>query len=179
MVRPGRGPVNVFWVYCPEMKLETTASRIWKRLGREDRLAASSSFWRDPPQEAVPAALAAIVSARRVRPQVARTLPTEVRAQTLAVLQEPGEAVAAALLVALHLSERRALLGAFLDAVGVAHDNGIMSEEPGAPVGEDVLRRGVDALSAFPRPQVEAYLNTLFLQDPERWAALPKAVELL
>jgi hypothetical protein len=30
----------------------------------------------------------------------------------------------------------------------------------------------VAALGSFPRDQVETYLNTLWLQDEERWAAL-------
>jgi hypothetical protein len=92
---------------------------------------------------------------------------------------EPGEAVAAGLLVALHLGDRRALLKTFLDAVGLAHEDGVLKEEADEKtLDEAALRSGVRALLAqHPRAQVEVYLNTLWLQDPERWEGLPEALQ--
>lgn len=155
---------------------EPTSTRLWKRLTREERLTAAAAFWKEPPQEVVSSALAAIIKARRLRPQVARSLGEEERARALAGILEPGEVVAASLLVALHLSERRPLLAAFLDALGVPHENGILKEEAdeAPPPTEAQLRRGLDALSSFDTHQVEVYLNTLALQDPGRWGALER-----
>ena len=99
------------------MTLERTAVRLWKRLTREERLAAARGFFREPPPELMGSALAAIIKARHLRPQVARSMPPEEQARALASLLEPGETVAAGLLVALHLGERRALLATFLDAL--------------------------------------------------------------
>jgi hypothetical protein len=65
--------------------------------------------------------------------------------------------------------------------VGLPHENGLLKDEPPevAPLVEDAARAGVKALlAAFPRSQVETYLNTLWLQDPERWAVLQRS-ELL
>jgi len=107
------------------MTFETSAVRLWKRLSREDRLTAATAFWKEPPQEALGLALGAVVKARKLRPQVARTLPEGERARALAGVLDPGEPLAASLLVALHLDARRPLLGAFLDALGLAHENGI------------------------------------------------------
>jgi hypothetical protein len=118
--------------------LEPNATRIWKKLTREERVSAATLFWREPSEEVV----------------------------------------AAALLVALHLGERRSMLVAFLDAAGLAHEDGILREEDGAapPLGEDAARAGVRALAAaYPREQVVTYLNTLWLQDPERWRVLEHA----
>jgi hypothetical protein len=155
------------------MPLDQTATRLWKRLSREERLDAASAFWRETPQEVAGAALAAIVKARHLRPQSARSLGEEEKARSLAAVLDPGESVAAALLVALHLGPRRPMLATFLDAAGLPHENGILKEDDTTPLSEDSARAGVRALAAsYPRAEIEIYLNTLWLQDPERWAAL-------
>lgn len=161
------------------MPFETTASRLWRKLSPDERLQAATAFWEQPPEEAIGSALGAIVKARRLRPQVARSLPLEARARILAAQTEPGETVAAALLVALHLAHRRPLLAAFLDAVGLAHEDGVLRDEADdTPLPTDAARKGRAALAgAFPPEQVQLYLNTLWLQDPERWAALKRMAE--
>jgi hypothetical protein len=145
-------------------------------------VAAATHFWREPSEEVVGAALSAVIKVRRLRPQVARALPLEEQARALAGVLDPGETVAAALLVSLHLGERRALLRTFLDAAGLAHDDGILRDEEGgaAALGEAAAREGVRALAAaYPREQVETYLNTLWLQDPERWRVLERSPDWL
>ena len=143
-------------------------------------MSAATLFWREPPEDVVGAALSAVIKARRLRPQVARALPAEEQARALASVLEPGEPVAAALLVALHLGDRRRMLVTFLDAAGLAHEDGILKDDEGAPtpLGEDAARAGVRALAAaFPRADVETYLNTLWLQDPDRWRVLERATD--
>jgi hypothetical protein len=156
------------------MTLHETATRLWKSLPPEDRLLAASAFFRDPSPELVSSALSALVKARRMRPQAARALAPETQARILATVLDPGESLAQGLLVDLHLVERRPLLGAFLDALGLPHEDGILAEEAeaGDPVSVEKARAAVAALESFPRQQVETYLNTLWLQDEERWAAL-------
>ena len=156
------------------MTFHDTATRLWKSLPPEDRLLAASAFFRDPSSELVGSALSALAKARRMRPQAARTLPPDAQARILATVLDPGESLAQGLLVDLHLAERRPLLGAFLDALGLSHDDGILTEEeePAGPVSTEAAREAVSALGSFPRDQVETYLNTLWLQDEERWAAL-------
>jgi len=162
------------------MPFEKTATRLWKRLTREERLTAASAFWHEPPQEVAGSALAAIVKARHLRPQVARALDEEEKARSLASVLDPGETVASALLVALHLGERRPILAAFLDAAGLPHENGVLKEEDSTPLSEDAARAGVRALlAAYPRAHVETYLNTLWLQDPERWEPLTRSEDWL
>jgi hypothetical protein len=129
----------------------------------------------------VASADAAIVRARRLRPQVARALPPEEKARVLSTVLDPDEALAAGLVVALHVGERRGLLVAFLDELGLPHENGLLKDDGEPPaVGEAPARRAVAALAAaFPAPQVLTYLNALWLQDPERWSALERAPEWL
>lgn len=157
------------------MSFESTATRLWKRLSREERLAAAAAFWEDTPPELVGGALGAIASARHLRPQVARTMPPEARVQALAGILEPGEMVAANLLVALHLSARRPMLSAFLDALGMPHENGVLKDEAEGvkpPTAETIREAARRLLASFPKAEVAVYLNTLWLQDPDRWAAL-------
>jgi hypothetical protein len=158
---------------------ETSAARLWKRLGKDDRLVAARHFFAQPPQEAFGSALAVLVKARHLRPQVARSLPPEEQARALASVLDVGETVAASLLVALHLGERRSLLTTFLDAAGLPHEEGLLKDEADSvPFTEESARAGVKALTAaHPREQVEIYLNTLWLQDPDRWGPLERAAD--
>jgi hypothetical protein len=159
------------------MAFHQTANRLWKSLPPDERQLAATAFSHDPSPELVGSALGAMVRARRMRPQAARSLPPEAQARILATVLDPGETLAQGLLVALHLAERRELLGAFLDGLGLAHEGGILAEEAeqAAPPSVESARAAVGTLGSYPREQVTTYLNALWLQDPERWAALPEA----
>jgi len=160
------------------VSFEPTATRVWKRLPAPDRLAAAQHLFAEPSAETMAGVLAAITRARKMRPQAVRAMDAESQARAVASILDPGEGLAASLLVALHLGERRAVLRTFLDAVGLPHEDGILTDEdPGAPVGRAAAIAGVKALSGFPEGHVATYLNTLFLQDPDRWAVLPELDE--
>ena len=68
------------------------------------------------------------------------------------------------------------MLATFLDAAGLPHENGVLKDDDAGEeaVGEDAARKGVAALRAagHSAEQVRTYLNTLWLQDPERWKSL-------
>ena len=160
------------------MPFHRTAQRLWKSLGPDERLAAATHFWQEPPAEAVGAALGVLVKARHMRPQAARSLAPEAQARILATVFEPGETVSAALLVSLHIGGRRPLLAAFLDALGLPHEDGLLQEETEAqPLREKDAQKAASTLAGFPRPQVATYFNTLWLQDPERWRVLETLAE--
>jgi hypothetical protein len=163
------------------MAFQPTASRLWKQLPPEDRLAAATAFFAEPAPELAGTALGVLVRARHMRPQAARRLAPEAQARILATVHDPGEPLAQGLLVSLHLGQRRPMLAAFLDALGLPHDDGVLKEETdeGAPVDAVRARQAVSALAAFPRGQVETYLNTLWLQDETRWAVLPASSDWL
>jgi hypothetical protein len=159
------------------MTLHATATRLWKHLPPEERLAATQAFFKETPPELAGVALGALVKARHMRPQAARKLPADAQARILASVLDPGEPLAQGLLVALHLGERRPLLAAFLDELGLPHEGGLLKEEADQlpPVSEERARAAIAALGAYPTPQVRTYLNTLWIQDPERWSALAQA----
>lgn len=164
------------------MTLHPTATRIWKHLTPDERTTATRAFFSEPAPELAAAALGVIAKARHMRPQAARSLPPEAQARILSSVLDPGEPVAQGLLVSLHLADRRPLLAAFLDALAIPHDNGVLAEEAetaAPPLTPDKARQAIAALGSFPREQVLTYVNTLLLQDPERWGALEHAPEWL
>lgn len=162
------------------MALHPTATRLWRHLRPDERLAATTAFFSEPPTELIGSAVTALAQARHMRPQAARSLAPEAQARILATVHDPGEPLAQGLLVALHLAARRPLLVAFLDALGLAHENGVLKdEEAGPPPTAEQARNAVAALGSFPREEVLVYLNTLWLQDPERWAGLAAAPDWL
>lgn len=156
------------------MALHSTATRLWKHLPPEERLLAATAFFDEPPPELAGVALGALVKARNLRPQAARSLPPDAQARILATVLDPGEPLSQGLLVSLHLGHRRPLLSAFLDALGLPHEDGVLKEEADAvgPVSVEKARGAVAALGSFPPAHVHTYLNTLWLQDPDRWAAV-------
>jgi hypothetical protein len=163
------------------MAFHPTATRLWKSLPPEERRAAAATFFAEPPQELAGAALTALVKARNLRPQAARALAPDAQARILATVLDPGEPLAQGLLVSLHLGHRRALLGAFLDALSLPHEDGVLKEEADSapPVDVEKAKAAVAALASYPPAEVRTYLNTLWLQDPDRWAALESAPDWL
>jgi hypothetical protein len=156
------------------MPFEPTAARLWKRLPPEDRLSAAQSLVAEQAVETLGPAIFAIAQARKMRPQSARVMPQDQQARALAGVANPGEAVASSLLVALHIGHRRPLLGTFLDACQIPHEDGILTEAAEAvTVTDEAMRAAAGKLrEQFPEAEVSVYLNTLWLQDPERWGAL-------
>lgn len=156
------------------MPFESSPARLWKSLGKAEREAAARAFWEQPPREAAREAAREIVKLLRVRPQAFAKVPLASRVRALAGLAHPSEVLAEGLLVALHVGPRRALLVDFLDAVGVAHEEGLIPDDAEiAPPAEETVRRAAQALRLRHAPAaIRLYWNALWLQDRERWRAL-------
>ena len=156
------------------MPFETSSLRLWKSLARPERELAARTFWQRPPQEAAVLAAREVVQLLRVRPQAFHKIPVEARVRALAGLANPSEGVAEALLVALHLDARRALLVDFLDALGVTHEEGLIAEDAEiVPPADDTLAPiAAELATRHGAAAVRLYWNVLWLQDRERWAAL-------
>jgi hypothetical protein len=164
------------------LSFQETATRLWKRLTPAERLAAAKQFWKEPPQDMLASALAALAKARHMRPQSARALAEEEKARALALVLDPGEPLAGALVVALHLGARRPMLGAFLSALGIPHEDGVLKEEAAdlaAPTPEKAEEAVLSLVGKFETREIETYLNALWLQDPDHWKALESSAEWL
>ena len=71
------------------------------------------------------------------------------------------------------------MMGAFLDALGIAHENGLIAdEELKAPRARGAAARPRRPWPAsIPAEDVALYLSTLIWQDPETWGALAERRE--
>lgn len=156
------------------MPFEPSPLRLWKSLDRATRVEAARAFWHRPTEEAAVAAAREVVSILRVRPQAFHKIPIEQRVRAVAGLAHPPESLADSLLLSLHVDARRELLAAFLDALGIAHEQGLIAEDTELPeITVDAVRALAPALvEAHGADAVRVYWNALWLQDPERWAAL-------
>jgi hypothetical protein len=144
------------------------------------RTSAALAFWKDE-QAALEQAEAVALIAQQIkfRPKSVLALPVDRKARHLAGLGQVSDLVAARLLVAYHLEHQRPMMAAFLDALGIAHDNGLITaDEPPKP-DPAVLDKAVAALvAAFPKADVSRYFWTLLWQDPETWGGLDGRPEL-
>jgi hypothetical protein len=94
------------------------------------------------------------------------------KAKHLATLGAVPDAVAARALIVYHLAEQRAMMGAFLDALGIKHENGLIEEDAVKPDGDKIGPAAAALAQQFPPDDVRIYLNTLLSQDPETWGGL-------
>lgn len=152
-------------------------SQIWRQLPGETRVRAADAFWRDTesPDIEVQQMEATIAMARRLnfRPKSIQHLPIERRARHMAQMPELSDPIATRLLIAYHFAEQRPLMAAFLDALGIAHENGLITEEEVPPPDRDRLSAAIAAVSeSFDRADLDLYLRTLLVLDRETWGQL-------
>ena len=107
------------------MSAITRPSQLWKSLPAERKLQAAEAFWRRAEAGLEQAEAVATIAQRiKFRAKSVVAMPIDRKARHLATLPGVSELVAARLLVAYHLVHQRPMMGAFLDALGIAHDNG-------------------------------------------------------
>ena len=156
-------------------------SRIWKRMPPERRLEAAELFWADDDSaEQQVEAIAAIASHMKFRAKSVIGLSTAKKVQYLSRLPTISDSVASRALVQYHLQLQRPMMGAFLDALGIAHEEGLITEEKIGPPAPDRLKDAVAQLSSsYPPEDVALYFSTLVSQDPDTWKPLAVAAEAL
>lgn len=151
-----------------------TSAQIWRDMSAEQRLAAARVFWED--EDSVPQqveAVQAIAGRLHFRPQSVLKLGADRQARHLASLPRISESVAGRILVVYHLAAQRPMLEAFLNQLGIAHENGLIKESGAGKPDAARLAGAADALrAAFPPADVRLYLRTLAAQDPETWDGL-------
>jgi len=154
-------------------------SQLWKLLTAERKQQAAEAFWRDDNAAIEQAeAIAAIAMRIKFRVKSAQALPVEKKARHLVAIGNVSEMIAARLLVAFHLAHRRPMMASFLDALGIAHDEGLIASEELQPPTADKLADAARSLAAsYPPEDVALYLSTLVWQDHETWGALAEVSE--
>jgi hypothetical protein len=154
-------------------------SLLWKQLSPERKLQAAEAFWRDEHAGMEQAeAVATIAQRLRFRPKSAMALPLDKKTKYLVGLPKITELVAVRLLVAYHLEQQRPMMASFLDALGIAHEDGLIADENVTPPGPEKLKAAAAAIAKlYPPDDVALYLATLQWQDPETWGGLAEAPE--
>jgi hypothetical protein len=156
-------------------------TRVWKRLSAERRLAVAEPFWDDEQStEQQAEAIAAIALHMKFRTKSVLALPTAKRVKYLSTLPTISDAIVARAMVAYHLERQRPMMSAFLDSLGVAHENGLIAEET-LPKQEDAKLHtaAAELASKFPEEDVSLYFATLVAQDPETWGGLAEHCQSL
>ena len=109
---------------------EFRPSRLWKRMPVERRIDAAELFWDDEQSaDQQIEAVAAIAAHMKFRTKSVLALPPSKRARYLATLPNMSDTIAARALVNYHLARQRPMMAAFLDRVGIAHEEGLITEE--------------------------------------------------
>lgn len=155
----------------PEVTL--TPSRLWKKMTFEERMRAARAFWLD--EEAIDDQVKAVMlisEQRKFRPKTVMGLDPDRKARQLAGLLSLPDQLAARTLAVYHLSEQRPMMGAFLDALGIAHDDGLIRDDAVTPDAAALETAAAQIASQYPLDTVSLYLNTLLSQDPQTWGAL-------
>ena len=154
-----------------------TPARLWPALDEPVRRLAVQAMYDDPDLRRE--ADQALADALRFRPAGVRKLPVDKRIDHFVRRVRPDNPLATTLLTTLHLAHRRALLSAFLDALEIPNDDGLIASghEP-EPVAAGRLAPAVDRLRGrFDTPDVDLYLATLLALDPEVWGGLRTLLE--
>ena len=156
-------------------------ARLWRTLPLELKVAAATAFWSDDQAGIEQAEGVALISRQiKFRPKSVLTLPVEKKAKHLASMGQVSDLLAARLLVSYHLQHQRAMMGRFLDLLGIAHEQGLINDEaPPAPAPEKLDEAAKTLATEFPKEDVSRYFWTLLWQDPETWSGLQGRPELL
>ena len=154
-------------------------SQLWKALNPDQKRLAGDAFWHDEHAASEQAEAIGLIAQRiKFRLKSVVALPVEKKTQYVLSMPAISEMLAARLLVAYHLAHQRPMMGAFLDALGIAHDQGIIAEEEVKPPSADALKQAAKTLAAsYPPGDVSLYLSTLVWQDPDTWGVLAELPE--
>jgi len=152
-------------------------SRLWKDLSIDGRLPLAEAFWRESDDADVQMqhmeATAALARRLNFRVKSVMALPIERRAKYLAQMADVSETVATRALIAYHLAAKRPLMGAFLDALGIVHEDGVITTEEVPKPDAAQLKKGVEAIrAAYPAADVDLYLRTLEIIDGDTWGEI-------
>jgi hypothetical protein len=155
-------------------------SKLWRRMPLEQRIDAAGLFWADEHSaDQQLEAIGSIATHMKFRPRSVLSLADERKARYLAGLPNVSDSVAARALVSYHLARQRPMMSAFLDLLGIPHEDGLIAEETVARPDPAKLKAAVADLAAkYHGQDVALYLATLVSQDPETWDGLVELPQL-
>jgi hypothetical protein len=138
----------------------------------ELRQQAARAFWLDEDATDDQVQAVMIIAQQKSPPKFILGLDSDRKARDLSTLGSLPVAIAARVLIVYHLAEQRSMMGTFLDALGIKHEDGLIQDDEVKPDPSKIGPAAVQIAQQFPAEQVSLYLNTLLCQDPETWGAL-------
>jgi hypothetical protein len=147
---------------------------LWKQMTDAQRQAAAHAFWTDPQSQMEHLEINALMARRlNFRMKSIQTMAVDRKVKHLMAMGNVSDGVAGRLLVTYHLSSQRPMMGAFLDALGIAHDKGLIAEDATPQPEPEKLKTAAATLrEKYPIEDVNLYFSTLVLQDAETWGGL-------
>jgi hypothetical protein len=148
-------------------------ARLWRQLSAEQKLAMARLLWDD--EESTPQRAEAIVHIARqmkFRPQYVQKLPADKQVRYLVTVPGVSDAVAGRALIVYHLAKQRPMLRAFLDHLGIPHEDGLINTHVDPPEPAKLAEAAAKLYAEFPADDVKLYLATLAGQDPDTWGGL-------
>jgi hypothetical protein len=147
---------------------------IWKSLSDALRAQAAEAFFADATlKDFHRAAETFIARHKNFRPQFIKKLPAEKRAFYLAHMPLSPD-LASQLLVSYHFAHQRPLMAAFLNALNIPNDNGLITGDADIPTPDaTAITAAVASLRPdFPAEDLQRYFATLYSQNPDTWKDL-------
>jgi hypothetical protein len=155
-------------------EIERRPAALWKAMTEAQRQAAAKAFWADDESVAEQTEVMLLLSRKlNFRYKSVETMSIERKTAHLLKLAQVSEGVAARLLVTYHLASQRTMMGAFLDGLGIKHEDGLIdSDDVPKPDAATLETAAKAVVAAYPAEDVRLYFSTLLMQDPETWAGL-------
>jgi hypothetical protein len=147
---------------------------LWKQMSETQRQAAAHAFWTDPQSQMEHLEINALMARRlNFRMKSIQTMAVDRKVKHLMAMGNVSDGVAGRLLVTYHLASQRGMMGAFLDALGIAHEEGLIAEDATPQPEPEKLKAAAATLrEKYPAEDVNLYFSTLVLQDSETWGGL-------
>lgn len=158
----------------PEEPLLERPAVLWKKMSDAQREAAAHAFWSDPQSQMEHLEINALMARRlNFRMKSIQTMAVDRKVKHLMAMGNVSDGVAGRLLVTYHLSSQRPMMAAFLDALGIAHEDGLIAEDATPQPDAEKLKSAAATLrESFSAEDVKLYFSTLILQDSETWGGL-------
>ncbi len=148
-------------------------ARLWRQLSLDQKLSLARALWED--EESSPQRVEAVVHIARqmkFRMQYVQKLPIDKQVHYLASVAGVPDSIAGRALIAFHLAQKRPMLRSFLDHLGIANEDGLITSQIDPPDRARLTEATRALLAEYPAEDVKLYLSTLIAQDHETWENL-------
>jgi hypothetical protein len=152
---------------------------VWELMDGEEQRAAAAALWKNADRDTRVLLEMALAKELKFRPQSIRKLPTEKVVSRLARMADDlPENMLFQYLFHFHMTDRRHLLGEFLDHAEVPHNEGVLDlpDDYESPDPAMVEKAAADLIEKHGHEAV-VYLATLKVADREFWTALDPVLE--